>query len=145
VIVVVAAGIGWVYVMRQLHVLSLGPRLDGALPLQQLAGGDDQPLIRLIAAWLPAGVVAGVVLVRLARLTGALLASLAAAVSAAVLLADFAISSSIAQNDRVRQHVSAAFSQDSIWLAVALIALGVLIASPPRALRRVAAEVASRS
>ena len=39
-LVAVAAGTGWLYLLRELHVLTLGPRLGGALPLQQLAGGD---------------------------------------------------------------------------------------------------------
>jgi hypothetical protein len=124
----VAAGTGWVYLLRELHVLSLGPRLDGALPLQQLAGGDAQPLIRMLVAWLPAGVAAGVALEALTRFARPRRALLASLVSAALLLAASAVSDSVAQNDTVRSHISAAFSHGAVWLAVGLIALGVVIA-----------------
>ncbi len=99
-LVAVAAGTGWLYLLRELHVLTLGPRLGGALPLQQLAGGDAQPLIRMTAAWLPAGVAAGIALGRAyaaaARRPGAWSAGLA---SLALLVLGSAVSDSIAQND----------------------------------------------
>ena len=109
-------------------MLSLGPRLDGALPLQQLAGGDAQPLVRMLVAWLPAGVAAGFALDALTGLSRPLRVAVASLVSAALLPAAAAISDSIAQNDAVRAHVSAAFSLGAVWLAVGLMALGVVIA-----------------
>ena len=56
---VTAAGVGWLYALRSAHVLGAGPHVAEALPLQRLAKDDDQPLLRLVAAWLPAGLVAG--------------------------------------------------------------------------------------
>ncbi len=53
------AGIGWLYLLRELGLLDAGPKLPGALPLEQLAHGDDQPLLRVTLAWLPAGAIAG--------------------------------------------------------------------------------------
>jgi hypothetical protein len=102
--------------------------VNGALPLQQLAGGDAQPLLRMMVAWLPAGIAVGVALAALTRLSRPARVAVTAIVSALLLLAASAVSDSIAENDAVRTHVSAAFSRQAIWLAVALLAIGVLIA-----------------
>lgn len=129
-LVAVAAGTGWVYLMRELHVLTLGPRLGGALPLQQLAGGDAEPLIRMTVAWLPAGVAAGIALGALTRLPRIARALVAGVVSLALLILASALSDSIAQNDGMREHISAALSRSAIWFALALLVAGVLIAPP---------------
>lgn len=118
--------------------------MNGALPLQQLAGGDAQPLLRMVVAWLPAGIAAGVALGALTRLSRLLRAGIAAVAGAVLLLAASAVSDSITQNDAVRLHVSAAFSRQAIWLAVALLALGALIA-PRWAGARAAPAAPSRS
>jgi hypothetical protein len=70
------AGLGWLYVLRGLGWLAIGPNVRDSLPLLQLAGFDIQPLGRVVAAWLAAGVVAGVVLTRVPRLWRAMLAGL---------------------------------------------------------------------
>src|SRR5439155_4733245 len=59
---VVVAGVGWLYLLRDLGALAAGPRIGEALPLQRLAHEDAQPLARLVAAWLPAGLLAGAAL-----------------------------------------------------------------------------------
>lgn len=59
------AGAGWLYVLRGLGWLGLGPRVGDALPLLQLAGTDGQPLLRVLTAWLLAGLVTGVALIML--------------------------------------------------------------------------------
>lgn len=56
------AGTGWLYVLRGLHWLSLGPRIPDALPLLQLAASDGQPLLWVLVAWLLAGALTGVAL-----------------------------------------------------------------------------------
>ncbi len=64
-VVVVAgllAGTGWLYVLRGLHWLRLGPRVPDALPLLQLAASDAQPLLRVLVAWVLAGALTGVAL-----------------------------------------------------------------------------------
>lgn len=58
------AGTGWLFVFRGLRWLKLGPRISDSLPLLQLAGFDGQPLLRVIVAWLLAGALVGVALVR---------------------------------------------------------------------------------
>ena len=60
------AGTGWLYVLRGLHWLIIGPRIGDSLPLLQLAAADGQPLVRVVLAWALAGVLAGVALVELA-------------------------------------------------------------------------------
>jgi hypothetical protein len=69
VVIVVAgllAGTGWLYVLRGLHWLGVGPRISDALPLLQLAASDGQPLLRVIVAWVLAGVLTGVALAEMA-------------------------------------------------------------------------------
>ncbi len=56
------AGTGWLYVLRSLHWLSIGPRVSDALPLLQLAASDGQPLVRVVVAWVLAGALTGVAL-----------------------------------------------------------------------------------
>jgi hypothetical protein len=58
----VLAGFGWLYVLRGLGWLGLGPRVADALPLLQLASFDGQPLLRVLVAWLLAGALTGVAL-----------------------------------------------------------------------------------
>jgi hypothetical protein len=60
------AGTGWLYVLRGLHWLDVGPRIGDALPLLQLASFDAQPLLRVLVAWVLAGALTGVALSRVA-------------------------------------------------------------------------------
>jgi hypothetical protein len=55
-------GIGWLYVLRGLGWLGIGPRVRDALPLLQLPGFDAQPLVRVAVAWLGAGALTGLAL-----------------------------------------------------------------------------------
>jgi hypothetical protein len=83
VVIVVAgllAGTGWLYVLRGLRWLGLGPRISDALPLLQLAAADGQPLLRVVVAWVLAGALTGVALAEMApprRTTLALVLALA--------------------------------------------------------------------
>lgn len=56
------AGAGWLYVLRGLHWLDVGPRVGDSLPLLQLASEDGQPLTRVLVAWILAGALTGVAL-----------------------------------------------------------------------------------
>jgi hypothetical protein len=143
-VVSVVAGTGWLYLLRDLHFPASGPLLDGALPLQQLAGGASQPLSRMLAAWLPAGVALGVTLAALTRIPRPLRVALVAPVAAALLLVANAVSDAIAQNNPVGQHISSSLTRSGVWLAVGLLALGTLIAPPWWARRSDAAAGASR-
>lgn len=140
----VVAGTGWLYILRDLHFPASGPLLDGALPLQQLAGGASQPLSRMLVAWLPAGLALGVTLATLTRIPRPSRAALVVATAAAMLLVANAVSDAITQNNAVREHISSSLNRSGIWLAVGLLALGTLIAPPWWARRSGAAAGASR-
>ena len=56
------AGTGWLYLLRGLGWLDVGPRVGDALPLLQLASADGQPLGRVLVAWAGAGALTGVAL-----------------------------------------------------------------------------------
>jgi hypothetical protein len=61
----VLAGIGWLYVFRCLGWFRVGPQVADSLPLLQLASFDGQPLVRVLVAWVLAGVLVGVALARI--------------------------------------------------------------------------------
>jgi len=56
------AGLGWLYTLRGLHWFAAGPSVRDSLPLLQLASFDAQPLLRIVLAWLLAGVLVGLAL-----------------------------------------------------------------------------------
>lgn len=58
------SGVGLLYGLRQFHWLAVGPSIPDALPLLQLPGFAGQPAARVIVAWIPAGVVLGLALIR---------------------------------------------------------------------------------
>lgn len=62
VVVGLLAGYGWLYALRGLGWFGAGPSVGDSLPLLQLAGFDGQPLGRVIAAWVLAGLIVGVAL-----------------------------------------------------------------------------------
>src|ERR1700756_1509990 len=59
VLVGLLAGFGWLYALRGLGWLGVGPGVGDALPLLQLATFDVQPLLRVVVAWVLAGALAG--------------------------------------------------------------------------------------
>jgi hypothetical protein len=59
---------GWLYLLRDAGWLGVGPRLVDSLPLLQLAGFDRQPLLRVLVAWVLAGLMVGLLLRRMGRL-----------------------------------------------------------------------------
>ena len=121
------AGMGWLYLLRELGALDAGPRLSRALPLEQLARGDDQPLLRVAVAWLPAGAAAGLALTW-ALGWGPVRRGLAVGLLGAVLLfATGAASDAIAVNERVATTLGSQFSHEGIWIEVACIVIGSLL------------------
>lgn len=66
-VLALCAGFGWMYALRALGALGLGPGQSDALPLLQLAGASTQPLVRVLAAWASVGLVTGMVLGALSR------------------------------------------------------------------------------
>ena len=123
----VAAGIGWLYVLRHVAVLRVGPRFPDALPLQRLAGGAAQPLGRMVVAWLPAGVIAalGIGLVsglhRVARSLTVFVLALAF-VFVATLMSD-----SLTHNESIRSQIHNEPHRAAAWVAAGLMAVGALL------------------
>ena len=128
-VVITAAGVGWLYLLRDVSVLAVGPRVPEALPLQRLAHGDAQPLARLVAAWLPAGIVAGLALHRLRPAARALTAF---GVVFAMLIISGAGLDALTVNERLTSHLGVQPGRAATWLAAALVALGTLVTSAPR-------------
>lgn len=93
------AGIGVLFLIRRAGFLAIGPRVHDALPLQQLAGTDAQPLMHMVIAWVPAGFAAGVALMALTRLGAAARVISLTVLAAAVLLFAGGLSDSISVND----------------------------------------------
>jgi hypothetical protein len=124
----VAGGVGWLYALRHLHVLKVGPRLSDALPLQRLAGGAAQPLGRVIGAWLPTGVAAGFALALVARLNRPVRAAVAFVLGLVFAVAIAAGSDALTHNEPLRRHLHEQPHRVAIWVAAGLIALGTLVA-----------------
>ena len=127
VIAAVAAGIGWLYALRHVALLRMGPRLTDALPLQRLAGGAAQPLGRVVAAWLPAGLVAGVGIGLVSRLRRPARALAVFVLALALVLAVSAASDALTHNEPIRQHLHEQPHRAAAWLAAGLMALGAVL------------------
>jgi hypothetical protein len=126
VLVATVAGTGWLYLLRHTGALDAGPRLVEALPLQRLARDDAQPLLRMIVAWLPAGVVAGAMLGAATRLTRAARATVVGVLGWIVLFLAGAASDSVTASEKLLPHIAPQFGRGAIWLAAALMAAGAL-------------------
>jgi hypothetical protein len=121
-----AGGVGWLYLLRRAGALDAGPRLTDALPLQRLAGEAAQPLLRLLVAWLPAGIVAGLAM-RAAGVGRPARAAVAFVACAALLLAAGAAADALTANDPFRSHLGVQPERAATWLAAGLMALGAVI------------------
>jgi hypothetical protein len=122
-----AAGVGWLYLLRHFGALDAGPGINEALPLQRLAGEAAQPLLRLVVAWLPAGIVAGLAM-RAAGVGRAARGVVAFAGCALLLLVAGAASDALTANETVRAHVGSQPERAATWVAAGLMALGAVIA-----------------
>ena len=122
----VFAGVGLAYLLRGAGGLALGPRVAGALPLQQLAGGESQPLLRLAVAWLCAGAVAGLALASLTRSRLATRTTGAAVLAWVLLLAAGAVADAVAISDPIGPHIAPQLSRAGTWIATGLFCAAVL-------------------
>ena len=133
------AGLGWLYVLRGLHWLGLGPRVSDALPLLQLAAADGQPLMHVIVAWVLAGAVTGVAL---AEVAPSRRAALALVLALAVLLLASQASYALARNTAFSATVFSRTPGLGPLLEACAFALGCYLPRPadhgqrPRARRR---------
>jgi hypothetical protein len=122
------AGVGALYLIRGATPLALGPGIPGALPLQQLAGGESQPLLLMAIAWVPAGLVAGLALASLTGLGPLVRTVSLAALAAFVLLLAGAAADAIAITDPVRPHLLPQLTRAGTWTAVVLFGIGSVLA-----------------
>ncbi len=120
VVVLILAGVGWLDLLRRAGVAGFGPRVPEALPLEQLAGEDRQPLLRLMLAWLPVGALAALVLGAGGRAQATTLALLAFALLGAIGAASDAASIS----GPLSEHLLPQLWRSGTLVAVALIMLG---------------------
>jgi hypothetical protein len=127
VIAAVAAGVGWLYALRHVGLLKLGPRLSDALPLQRLAGGAAQPVGRMVAAWLPAGLVAGVGIGLVSHLRRPARALAVFALTLALVIVVSAASDALTHNEPLRSHLHQQPHRAAAWLAAGLMALGAAL------------------
>ena len=123
----VAGGIGWLYALRHAGALRIGPHLKDALPLQRLAGGAAQPLGRMVVAWLPAGLAAGIGVGLVSRLRRPARGLLVFVLALAMVLAVTAASDSLTHNEPLRHHLREQPHRAATWVAAGLMALGALL------------------
>jgi hypothetical protein len=128
VLAAVAGAIGWLYALRHVGVLKAGPKLADALPLQRLAGGARQPLVRVVVAWLPAGLVAGVGLGLVSRMRRPGRGLVVFVLGLALVLVVAAASDSVTHNEPIRSHLREQPHRAVTWLAAGLMALGAVLA-----------------
>ena len=124
------AGFGLLYGLRGLHWLTVGPRIGDSLPLLQLAGFDGQPLVRVAAAWLPAGMIFGLALIQVKSLSVVITTGVMG-----VLLLLFASDAAYALADNLRlSHVLSVHAPGAgPWWEGLLFAVGTML---PRGIAR---------
>jgi hypothetical protein len=143
-VLVACAAVGWLYVLRHAGALDAGPRVRDALPLQRLAGDDSQPLLRLVAAWAPAGCLAGLGLSLATGLRRPARAALTALLTWATLFVAGAVSDAVTASEPLGEHVAPQLARVAVWLPALLMAVASLI-PPPGDRRTGAVAAATRS
>ena len=136
VVVVVCAGVGWLYLLRDERVLASGPVLGGALPLEELAGAGGQPLLRMAVAWLPAGFAAGLALALCTRMRATFVALASGLAAFVILFLTTAASEAVSRNEHVSAHLAPALGRSGLWAATALVIIGALLAVGPARTRK---------
>ncbi len=115
------SGFGWLYALRGLGWPSGGPVIHDALPLLQLADRDAQPLLRVVLAWLAAGLTAGLMLSGLPRLRRT---APAAGLALVLLLLASQAASALTRNQRLSHVLLSRRPGVGPWLEAALFAAG---------------------
>jgi D-alanyl-D-alanine carboxypeptidase len=110
--------LGLLYELRRLGLFTLGPRVPDALPLLQLAGFAAQPLARVMAAALLAGLLPGLALIRLERRRRVLIVGVFALL---MLLLDSDASYALARNLRFGQVLLDRTPGSGPWLQALLL------------------------
>jgi hypothetical protein len=121
------AGIGLLYLLRQAGIAGLGPRPAGALPLEQLAGADAQPLARMALAWLPVGLAVGAVVAVFTRSSRALAIGSVTLIAGALLVTSGGVSESVENNESLTQHLTAPLGLSGTWVSLVLFVIGATV------------------
>ena len=116
--------LGLLYGLRQLRLFAVGPRISDALPLLQLAGFAAQPLVRVLAATLLAGLVLGLALIRLDPRRRAVLVGVFALL---LMLAGSDASYALARNQRFDQVLLNRAPGLGPWLEAVVLTAGSAI------------------
>jgi hypothetical protein len=127
-VVAVVAGVGWLYLLRGSGALAVGPKLAGALPLEELAGKGAQPLLRMAVAWLPAGFAMGAALALGTRLRAAWVAFSTAVLSFLILGSTTTASEAVSHNELFMEHLKSSLTRAGLWGAVGFVVIGSLLA-----------------
>jgi hypothetical protein len=121
-LITVAAGAGWLELLRRSGAFAAGPRISGALPLDRLAGHDGQPLVRVLAAWAPAGLACGAALYALTGWSRPARGLFVGIGSFAIVFATSAFADAVTASDPLGSHVSAQWHHEATWLVPLLLA-----------------------
>jgi hypothetical protein len=127
------AGTGLLYGLRGQRWFGAGARIGDSLPLLQLAGFDGQPLARVAAAWLPAGMIFGIALIRVKPLRRTAIAGM---LGLLVLLFASDAAFALARNLRLSQVLSDRAPGFGPWLEALLFAAGSALPRPFARLQR---------
>jgi hypothetical protein len=127
VVITPLAGFGWLYALHRGGVLGAGPAVHEALPLQRLAGGAAQAATRLLLAWLPAGVVAGMALRRAGWRRRWVRAAVLFVACGALLMLMGAAADAVTASEPFAPHLQPQLGRDATWLAAALVAAGAAL------------------
>lgn len=131
-LVVSLAALGLLYGLRQLRLFAVGPRVSDALPLLQLAGFDAQPLARVLAATLLAGLVLGLALIRVDRRRRVVLVGVFGLL---VMLTGSDASYALARNLRLDQSLLNHAPGLGPWLEAVLLTAGSAVPGPMARIR----------
>jgi hypothetical protein len=124
---VALAGFGWLSMLHRAGALDAGPGLREALPLQRLAGGASQPLARVIAAWLAAGLAGGALLYAVGLRSRLSRGAVVLVGSAALLLALGAAADAVTASETLRSHLAEQPQRAATWVAAALAGAGAAL------------------
>jgi hypothetical protein len=127
-VLAIVGGVGWLYLIRDVHALAHGPTVSGALPLEELAARGSQPLLRMAVAWLPAGFAAGLALVLATRLRAVWVAVSTGLLALLILGSTTAASEAVSHNETFFEHVRPALHRSGLWTAICFAVIGSILA-----------------
>jgi hypothetical protein len=130
-LITVAAGAGWLELLRRSGAVAAGPPITGALPLDRLAGHDTQPLARVLLAWLPAGLACGAALRAVGGWSRPLRLLVTGLGGLVIVFVAGAVSDAVTASDPLGTHVGAQWHHQATWLVPVLLAAGAVMPGRP--------------